>query len=89
MEAASGNHPSVSSDANLAKLMMLDEPLTGLDAAASRLVKDMIRQGDVMIENFAGAFLAFTDVVNPEAGAQIRVQLLRRALAAQKVLWTP
>jgi ABC-2 type transport system ATP-binding protein len=26
------------------KLLMLDEPLTGLDAAASRLVKDMIRQ---------------------------------------------
>jgi ABC-2 type transport system ATP-binding protein len=26
------------------KLMMLDEPLTGLDAAASRLVKDMIRE---------------------------------------------
>lgn len=26
------------------KLLMLDEPLTGLDAAASRLVKDMIRE---------------------------------------------
>ncbi|HEV7691072.1 MAG TPA: ABC transporter ATP-binding protein [Hyphomonadaceae bacterium] len=26
------------------KLLMLDEPLTGLDAAASRLVKDLIRQ---------------------------------------------
>jgi ABC-2 type transport system ATP-binding protein len=26
------------------RLLMLDEPLTGLDAAASRLVKDMIRQ---------------------------------------------
>ena len=26
------------------KLMMLDEPLTGLDAGASRLVKDMIRE---------------------------------------------
>jgi ABC-2 type transport system ATP-binding protein len=26
------------------KLLMLDEPLTGLDAAASRLVKDMIRK---------------------------------------------
>ncbi len=26
------------------KLLMLDEPLTGLDAAASRLVKDMIRR---------------------------------------------
>jgi ABC-2 type transport system ATP-binding protein len=26
------------------KLLMLDEPLTGLDAAASRMVKDLIRQ---------------------------------------------
>jgi len=26
------------------KLLMLDEPLTGLDAAASRLVKDLIRE---------------------------------------------
>ena len=26
------------------KLLMLDEPLTGLDAAASRLVKDLIRR---------------------------------------------
>lgn len=40
-------------------------------------------------QNFAGAFLAFTDVVNPEAGAQIRVQLLRRALAAIRLIWTP
>ncbi len=40
-------------------------------------------------QNFAGAFLAFTDVVNPEAGAQIRVQLLRRALAASRLIWTP
>jgi ABC-2 type transport system ATP-binding protein len=36
------------------KLLMLDEPLTGLDAAASRLVKDMIRE---RVERGAGVIL--------------------------------
>jgi ABC-2 type transport system ATP-binding protein len=36
------------------RLMMLDEPLTGLDAAASRLVKDMIRE---RVDRGAGVIL--------------------------------
>ena len=36
------------------RLLMLDEPLTGLDAAASRLVKDMIRE---RVEQGAGVIL--------------------------------
>ena len=36
------------------KLLMLDEPLTGLDAAASRLVKDMIRE---RVDQGAGVIL--------------------------------
>lgn len=36
------------------KLLMLDEPLTGLDAAASRLVKDLIR---ARVENGAAVIL--------------------------------